>query len=312
MRPSRILLILIIVLFGVVSLRIAAIWTGSERMLKPDYYEYPRPAEADPHKLGLRYEDVAFPTAAGATLRGWFVPGSRDVNGGVIAVHGAGSNRGGLLPLLPFLNEAGYHVLLFDLRDHGTSDGLGRGLGFGYREMHDVSAAVTYMKTKRRLRRVIVLGVSMGAASAILAAAGDTRIDGVIADASWGHIEDVMLQSPDRRWFVSDRLIAAIRDFTFLRLGALGDPEPLDVIGRIALRPILLIQGTDDALVPPGEAERLFAAAGEPKELWIVEGGRHGQLFASHPEEYKRHVIAFLSRWLAPAKKNPSAVSSSK
>ena len=312
MRLSRIFLILIIVLVGVVSLRAAAIWTGSERMLKPDFYEYPRPAEADPHKLDLGYEDVAVPTAAGATLRGWFVPGSWDMNAGVIAVHGAGSDRSGFLPLLPFLNEAGYHVLLFDLRDHGTSDGLGRGLGFGYREMHDVSAAVTYMKTKRRLRRVVVLGVSMGAASGILAAAGDTRIDGVIADASWGHIEDVMLQSPNRRWFVSDRLITAIRDFTFLRLGVLGDPEPLDVIGRIAPRPILLIQGTDDALVPPGEAERLFAAAGEPKELWIVEGGRHGQLFASHPDEYKRHVIGFLSRWLAPAKKNPAAVSSSK
>jgi pimeloyl-ACP methyl ester carboxylesterase len=232
MRVRRIVAIVLVAFAGVVALRIAAVWIGSERMLHPAFYEYPRPPETTPGRLGLRYEDVEFPTVGGDRLRGWYVPGHPGMNAGVIAVHGAGGTRSGFLPMLPFLNDAGYPVLLFDLRDHGVSDGSGRGLGLGVREMHDVSAAVTWMKSERRLRRVVAFGVSMGAASAILAAAGDPRIDVVIAEAGWARMEDLMLVSPDRRWFVSDRLIGAIRDLTVSARWASRSPSTPSAASR--------------------------------------------------------------------------------
>ena len=309
---ARLAPIVLVALLGVVTARIAAVWIGSERMLKPDFYSYPRPLEADPSKVDLAFAEVSFPTAAGATIRGWFIEGTMGTEGGVLAVHGAGANRSGFLPLLPFLNEAGYHVLAIDLRDHGVSDGHGRGLGLGYREMHDVSAAVTWLKDELKLRHVIVFGISMGAATGILAAAGDVRIDGLIADASWAQMEDVMRASPDRGWYVSDALISAIRDLTFARLGALHEPEPLDAIRKIAPRPVLLIHGSEDAIVPVEQSRRLFEAAREPKDLWIADGGGHGGLYFSHRDEYEKRVIGFLSRWLAPARRSPDAVSSSR
>jgi fermentation-respiration switch protein FrsA (DUF1100 family) len=60
------------------------------------------------------------------------------------------------------------------------------------------------------------------------------------------------------------------------------------------------------------QADRLFAAAGEPREIWRVDGGEHGAIMLSHPEEYERHVVGFLSKWLAPPMRRAKDVSSSR
>jgi uncharacterized protein len=133
--------------------------------------------------FGLAYEDVSFKAEDGETLRGWFVPaGSADV--AVVTVHGLGANRLEFLRDAKTLHDSGYAVLMFDCRGHGMSDGSGRILRLGIWEHRDVEAAVAYLKQSRGIKRVIVLGCSQGAASAIEAAAEDKDIDGVIAEAS--------------------------------------------------------------------------------------------------------------------------------
>jgi len=67
------------------------------------------------------------------------------------------------------LHDLGVTTLLFDLREHGLSDGTQRGMSMGFRETQDVESAVTYLRSKG-VSRVVVLGMSLGAGAAILSA----------------------------------------------------------------------------------------------------------------------------------------------
>ena len=72
--------------------------------------------------------------------------------------------------------------------------------------------------------------------------------------------------------------------------------RPLDAIARISPRPILLIHSADDenATTPLEGAQKLFAAAGDPKELWVAPRGGHVGAINAFPDEYRARVVAFL------------------
>lgn len=135
--------------------------------------------------LNLDFEDVSFETTYGATLRGWFVAAPPNVvrhNIGICFIHGGGRDRRAWLRHVPLFHTQGYDSLLFDLSEHGTSDGRRRGFSYGIRELHDVISAVRFMKQVKGLKRVVVVGTSVGGSSAIMAAAVDSNIDAVIAE----------------------------------------------------------------------------------------------------------------------------------
>ena len=74
--------------------------------------------------------------------------------------------------------------------------------------------------------------------------------------------------------------------------------DPIDAVARIAPRGLLLIAPKADELISWRQSVRLFEAAGEPKELYVVEGAGHAQAYAADPEEYRRRVLDFLDRYL--------------
>jgi len=296
----------------------SAFWIGTH-LRQPDYVHrtpeqglHPRtePPFAPRHwmghlgdpqsEFGLAFRAVEFPAVDGATLRGWLVPGPVDNGLAVVTAHGGEVDRRGFLRQLPMLHRAGYAVLLFDYREHGISDGAGRGMAFGWREHHDVSSAVRYMKQDAGYARVAVFGTSMGGASAILAGGLDPAIDVVVAENPFASASDVLGEAA-----LFDRLPAWYRHLTLgflrLRFGLRGEPDAIEVVDRIAPRPLFLLHGTSDDLVSVWQSERLFERAGEPKELWVLEGAEHTALFNLAPEEYERRVVGFLGRYLRPS-----------
>jgi uncharacterized protein len=74
-------------------------------------------------------------------------------------------------------------------------------------------------------------------------------------------------------------------------------PGPIDAVAQIAPRPVLLMQGSADDTVPPNDVQALFAQAREPKSIWIGEGAGHCQLSEKYPEQYRQHVLDFLTRY---------------
>jgi len=251
-------------------------------------------------EFGLAFREVEFPAVDGSTLRGWLVPGPGENGLAVVTAHGGEVDRRGFLRQLPMLHRAGYAVLLFDYREHGISDGAGRGMAFGWREHHDVSSAVRYMKQEAGYARVAVFGTSMGGASAIVAGGLDDAIDVVVAENPFASASDVLGEAE-----LFDRLPAWYRVLTLgclrLRYGLWSEPDAIDVVDRISPRPLLLLHGTSDDLVGVWQSERLYERAGDPKAIWILEGAEHTALFNLAPAEYERRVIGFLERHLPGA-----------
>jgi pimeloyl-ACP methyl ester carboxylesterase len=103
--------------------------------------------------FGIDFDDVEFPSGT-YTLRGWWVPAQDNPTPpkvAVVCVHGGGRDRRAFLRHTKFFHAMGWPTLLFDFREHGTSDGRGRGFTYGVQEQHDVSAAVRWVKESKKV-----------------------------------------------------------------------------------------------------------------------------------------------------------------
>ena len=309
---SRRLALAVVAAIGV-AVPSGLVWIGSQQVLFPFWYHPGLPPVAegdaawetwqgiarDPQRdLGLAYEDVEFPAEDGTILRGWWVPAEPSARRAVVTVHGGASDRRDFLRHVPFLHDAGWDVLLFDCREHGRSDNLGRGISVGFRESRDVSSAVAWSRG-RGADLVAVLGTSQGGSSAIIARARDAAIDAVIAENPVASLLELLRGTIHaQRIWVPEILIDLMRDVAVWRFGAFGPWEAIDVIDGVAPRPLLLMHGTADQVVPIRHSELLFERAREPKELWRADGAHHMRLFNRHPDEYRKRVLGFLRRHL--------------
>jgi len=256
-----------------------------------------QPVRCSPASYGLSYEEASFPSTDGLRLAGWYVP-SR--NGTVVILcHGLRANRCGGLPLARMLADHGYGALLFDFRACGESEG--EVTTYGAFEVYDLLGAVRYLRGRPEVKHIAVIGYSLGGVVAIRAAARAPDIEAVIVEGAFASLEELSNQ----RWGQSflARIIAPLTTaFAQWQTGArVSAVRPVDDIGLISPRPVLLIHGTADVNVPPEHSRRLFAAAREPKELWMPEGIGHCGAFSARPVEFERRVVGFLEQHLPQA-----------
>jgi fermentation-respiration switch protein FrsA (DUF1100 family) len=284
---------LIFLIFAIPLLFIAALaWLGSNYLLA----RRPPDEAASPANYSLIAEAAEFEASGGVTLRGWYIPHAGSAKT-IIVCSGANGSLDADVHVAPWLYEAGYNVLLFNWRAHGNSEGKVVTLGFN--ERYDLIAAVQFAKSKGA-ERVGVLGFSLGGTVAIATAAVYEDINAVVADSPFvfvlsavagGLIERGVLQGLSfllARLFVST---ACLR--TQLNL---FDIDLARWINRVAPRPLLLIFGDQDVIVPPSEVDLIFARAGEPKEVWRVPEAAHRNIQALWPDEYRRRILEFFAK----------------
>jgi len=245
-----------------------------------------------PWETGVEHEPVSFTTADGVTIRGWWFPHAES-DQVVIGLHGHRGTKTQLLGIGSGLWREGYNVLLFDYRGCGDSDPGRQSLA--HHELLDAQAAVRYVEQRVPGARIGVIGYSMGAALAILLAAREPSISAVVADSPFATMRDVIAYAYRRRRLPSRPLLELTDVVTRWRYGyAFAAVRPLDVVGRIAPRPLLLLHGTADAVIPVEHTHRLFEAASQPKELWIFEGATHcGGYFADRRRYVSRMAEFF-------------------
>lgn len=232
-----------------------------------------------------------FRSESGALLKGNFLKGTPR-KGAVILMHGVRGNRGATAKHAEFLHAAGYTVLLFDFQAHGES--TGNRITNGYLESKDALAAMRLMREKAPGERVAILGASLGGAAAILAGE-DLNADAMILEMVYPDIERAVKNrmslgagdwarpfSPLLTWQLKHRLDVSKDWFS-----------PEREIAKITC-PKLIISGDQDHHTTLADTKALFAAAPEPKDLWIVEGAAHQNLHAFAGKEYERRVLEFL------------------
>lgn len=255
----------------------------------------------DPERWGLAAaHELDLICRDGVRVQGWLFR-AQDATGSVIVLHGHGGNKHTVLPIAQMLHPR-YHVLLMDHRGHGDSEG-GR-TTIGFEERLDVHAAVDYL-IDQGMGPVGIYGMSMGAATAIMAAADDPRITAIVADSPYGRLRWAVGQVARLRGYppMVAPVVAWIGCFaTALHLRErMRSFDPLEVVDRLAPRPLLLTHGTEDDVIPVSSAYALFERAGEPKELWLQEGQKHCQSLEQCYDEFRERIVSFYDRWLAAA-----------
>jgi alpha-beta hydrolase superfamily lysophospholipase len=253
-------------------------------------YNRPVPLPED-----LAVELVTFPSASGATIRGWLV--ATNANRGVVILqHGVHSTKSSLVERARFLSQAGYAVLLYDFQAEGES--VGQRITFGFLESRDAQAAVAFVKRRFPDKPVGVIGISLGAAAAALAQP-PLDVQALVFESMFPTIEDAtkdrmeMWLGPLSRW-LAPLLTAQLP----LRAGcALADLHPASCVEKITA-PKLFLAGTRDRGTKIAEAEAMFQRAAAPKEFVPIAGARHEDLLSFAPGQYKKLILKFLEAHL--------------
>lgn len=242
----------------------------------------------NPERLGLAYEETVVPTEDGSTRPAWFLPAGPDPGPGIVLVHGWESARDRTLPHAQFLIAAGFHVLTFDVRAHGANPPDPLPISAG-EFAHDAAAAVRTMLARPEVTRVALVGHSMGAAGALVAAADQPGVDAVVSVAApadpWRLTRQTFrlarLPLPDLiayplAWLTT-RVYLRPRGHTVREISASRAVREIEV-------PVLLTHGTLDAVVPTAHLARLAgirrrARPDSVTEQLVIEGGHHSWLY---------------------------------
>jgi pimeloyl-ACP methyl ester carboxylesterase len=277
-------------------------------------FHFPDPNDRNtPQSFGLAFSSVEFRSGDGILLKGWYIPATPPARekprGTIVYCHGHNRTRVEMLPEAVFAHGLGYSGLLFDLRHQGQSGGAVSTVG--YQERLDAVAAVHYALDQERAERPIILwGVSMGAAAALLAAAESPEVSAVISDSTFLTFSDTIRHHyylfrsfARRRWWWFPPLPAfPITDEVIYWAAWKGHFRPADfdmeqAVKRINPRPILFVGVQGDQRMPPAIAQKLYAEATSPqKGIVIVPGSRHGEGFKQATEQYEKAVSGFLVR----------------
>jgi pimeloyl-ACP methyl ester carboxylesterase len=229
---------------------------------------------------------VRLTTDDGEQLAAAHLPGPHDGDRplAVVLAHGfTGSTRRPQLRRVARTLAGHAGVLAFDFRGHGASTGLST---LGDKEVLDLAAAV---RAARDLgyRQVVTCGWSMGGSVVLRHAALVGDVDAVVsvsAVSRWFFRDTAAMKRV--HWAIETRLGRAVaRRALRTRISPHGWPvvpeAPVDVVGRISPIPLLLVHGDADHYFPVEHPQALYAAAREPKELWLLPGFGHAESAAT-------------------------------
>jgi len=254
-----------------------------------------RPSEYD-----LQYEDIFFPSLDGTVLQGWYIPkpGSKKL---IIANHPMTCNRYGFpghvegyggfggfevnfLPDYKALNEAGYHVIAYDLRNHGLSNqGSGGVCGaLGYYEARDVVGSLNYARSREELRGASIglLSRCMGGNSTIHAMSHfpqyfkDDVKAMILLQAVSGHAF-VEKAAKDQNLDISATLKTFDRRIHELTGFRLNELTPIPLAKNVKV-PTLFAQVRKDFLIDTKDSQEIYDCLGsqEKKLVWIENTDR--------------------------------------
>ena len=239
----------------------------------PDHVDY-EPRLVTP----VVHNEVWIKTSDGLSINGWWLPAQTSVEqpaakATVVFLHGNAQNLTAHVAYVDWLPAAGYNVLIVDYRGYGRSPGQPSRQGV----LDDARAAYFFAHDHPGVNpeKMILFGQSLGGANA-LTLAGRERLPGlkaVVADSAfsnYGRIaREKMAQIPVLVWLL----------WPFSPLIVSSGLSPDRTVDKIAPTPLLLIAGDHDEVVPPSHSERLYQMAGNPRQLWMIQGAGHTEAF---------------------------------
>lgn len=244
--------------------------------------------------LGTPAETVWIKARDGSRLHALYLPTSGVPRATLLHLHGNAENLSSHVHLVTWLPQHGYAVLSIDYRGYGLSQGQ-----TSVAALHeDAETALAWLVDRgaERTGPLVVLGQSIGGAVAIRMVARTPlrgHVAGVIADSAFSSYRRIAREKLAAFWLTWPL------QWPLSRL--IGERyAPIDVVAELSPIPLLLIHGGRDQVVDPSHAQRLFAAACDPKTLWLIPEAGHIDVLRRAGE--RERLLAFLDVWVSAAK----------
>ncbi|MHC4081975.1 MAG: alpha/beta hydrolase [Planctomycetota bacterium] len=275
---------------ALVVIALVAVVSATGCMERLFYYPLRGRTDPPPHLAGA--ESVWFRSADGTRLHGWFIPA-----GGpalveriptILHVHGNAGNIESHVGFTEYLPAAGFNLFIFDYRGYGQSEGRARRRG---PLIADSQAALDAVLTRNDVNpdRIGLYAQSLGGAIGLNLMADRPEIRAAVIESSFASWRDMAASAVG-----GDPPGAVSRFLASILIN--DDRRPLDAVARID-RPILLIHGADDTIIPVSHSRRL-SEAGPTTELVEIAGGDHNTLRWTNPE-IEQLTIEFFKKHLA-------------
>lgn len=216
----------------------------------------------------------------------------------VIFLHGYSGAASNMVPYMDHFLNRGYNALSIDLRGHGKS--AGKYYGMGFLDADDVSSWIGYLKDEKNCQDCNLFGVSLGGATAIIAAAQENSIiNYVVTDSAPSDMRKMYLRimEPIFHRTLSKQLFIFISFFSSLFAKySISNASAEKYVSRIKC-PVLFIHGSDDRFVPIEMCMALYDKCNAIKDLYISKGSDHTQALNTNHAEYWTIVDSFLHKY---------------
>lgn len=246
----------------------------------------------NPARMGLVCEEVEIRTEDGFRLTAWWMPKGKPERAPVVILHGLGASKAHMIDYILLAQEQGNPTLAIDFRGHGGSDPSLTSIGFY--ESQDAEAAMDFVRT-RGAGDPVLWGTSMGAVSALLAAARDGSAAGVIADAPFDTYRNTVLHHA--------KLFYGLSEFPLITLAMpmiesrarfrVDEVDCLRAAEQIRA-PVLVLAGEEDVRMPPEMVKTIYDRAVGPKEFWVIPGEGHEN--RGFGQEFREKIAGFLKK----------------
>lgn len=249
--------------------------------------------EQTPADIGIDFEEIYFETANNRQCYGWLIHDS-ETSPTLVLVHGWGRNVGRMMPYIKNLHGIGYNLLAFDSRNHGHSDDDDHSTMKKFAE--DISSAINFVEKQSGIssKGFGVIGLSIGGAATIYAAAHDDRIKCAITVGAFANPLGMMRHQLSSHYVPFYPFGWLLIKYLQKRVGfRFEEIAPEKFIGKTKAS-VLLIHGKDDTTVPISNAERLLAAGTEKVTFWAIPGRGHSD--CHFQEGFWGKITTFLNK----------------
>lgn len=215
----------------------------------------------------------------------------------MILAHAYRSNRELMIPHAKYFYEAGFNVLIFDQRGHGSSQG--KYISMGWHEQFDLISWITYVIEQDAQASIGLLGISMGAATTMYASGNDlpNNVKCMIHDSGCSGIGDIFLEHMEKNvGIASQKLLLGFQLICKKKLGIdIFQTKPQEQLSK-SVTPSLFIHGQEDTFVSIDNVYLYYEACSSEKELFIVPERDHA--FALLDEHYFPTIQTFLDKYM--------------
>ena len=227
-----------------------------------------------PKDDGIEFEEVRIPTFKNKQLFGWWIKAD-EIAPSIVLMHGWGKNSGHLMPYIKNLQGKGFNLLVFDSRNHGNSDRDNFSSMVKFAE--DIHSCIDFIEEQPTAQKnnIFIIGMSIGGAASIYAAANDSRIKKIITIGAPSSPEDIMAMHLRKKHF-PQLLIWIVFQFMQYRIGKRFSEISAENNITKSKAKVLLIHGKDDKVVPFSQAGIILKAANQGQaKIWAIDGKWH-------------------------------------